>query len=107
MPNALDVLDEDVIAVRVGCGDARLGSLIDSSRLTHSFRVCGTQPIFGKALLDELGQEVGELVEVTGQQARAAMDKPKLQAIADRGYFSGPQIKACEEAASRCTCPNP
>ncbi len=29
--------------------------------------------------------------------AREAMDKRRLQAFADRGYFSGPQIKACSE----------
>jgi hypothetical protein len=39
------------------------------------------------------------------QQAREAMGKTKLQAIADRGYFSGPQIKACEETASQRSCP--
>jgi hypothetical protein len=30
--------------------------------------------------------------------AKAAMGKERLQALADRGYFSGPQIKACTEA---------
>jgi len=30
--------------------------------------------------------------------ARDAMDKRRLQAIADRGYFNGPEIKACTEA---------
>jgi hypothetical protein len=30
--------------------------------------------------------------------ARDAIDKRRLQALADRGYFSGPEIKACTEA---------
>ena len=30
--------------------------------------------------------------------ARQAMGKDKLLAIADRGYFSGPQIKTCHDA---------
>jgi hypothetical protein len=30
--------------------------------------------------------------------AKAAMGKKRLQALADRGYFSGPEIKACTEA---------
>ena len=32
------------------------------------------------------------------QAAREAMGKTKLQALADRGYFNGPQIKACDDA---------
>ena len=30
--------------------------------------------------------------------AREAMGKKKLQALADRGYFNGPEIKACDDA---------
>jgi hypothetical protein len=41
------------------------------------------------------------------QQAREAMGKTKLQAIADRGYFSGPQIKTCEEAGITAYVPKP
>jgi len=29
--------------------------------------------------------------------ARDAMDKPRLRAYADRGYFNGPQIKGCAD----------
>jgi transposase len=32
------------------------------------------------------------------QAARDAMGKARLQAVADRGYYSGPQIKACHDA---------
>jgi transposase len=32
------------------------------------------------------------------QAARDAMGKTRLQAVADRGYYSGPQIKACHDA---------
>lgn len=40
-------------------------------------------------------------------QARAAIGKKKLDAIADRGYFSGPQIKACEDAGITAYVPKP
>ena len=39
--------------------------------------------------------------------AREAMGKQKLQAFADRGYFSGPQIKACDEAGITAFVPKP
>jgi transposase len=39
--------------------------------------------------------------------AREAMDKKKLQAYADRGYFNGPQIKACDEAGIKVFVPKP
>jgi transposase len=39
--------------------------------------------------------------------AREAMGKAKLQALADRGYFSGPQIKACSEDGISAVLPKP
>lgn len=39
--------------------------------------------------------------------ARDAMDKRRLQALADRGYFSGPEIKACTEAGITPLVPKP
>jgi len=39
--------------------------------------------------------------------AREAMDKRRLQALADRGYFSGPEIKACTEAGIVPLVPKP
>ena len=39
--------------------------------------------------------------------AQQAMGKRRLQAIADRGYYSGPQIKACDEAGIRPMLPKP
>jgi hypothetical protein len=35
------------------------------------------------------------------------MDKRRLQALADRGYFSGPEIKACTEAGITPLVPKP
>ena len=37
--------------------------------------------------------------------AREAMGKNKLQAVADRGYYSGPQIKACYDAGIAAILP--
>jgi len=39
--------------------------------------------------------------------AREAMGKPKLQALADRGYFNGTQLKACEDAGITTYVPKP
>jgi len=41
------------------------------------------------------------------QAAREAMGKKKLRAIADRGYYSGPQIKACEDVGIAVVLPKP
>ena len=41
------------------------------------------------------------------QAARQAMGRRKLRAIADRGYFSGLQIKACEDADIAVVLPKP
>jgi transposase len=42
-----------------------------------------------------------------GTAAKAAMGKERLQAVADRGYFSGPEIKACTEAGITPRVPKP
>ena len=52
------------------------------------------------------GNDRGQLANMA-QQAKDAMGKATLQAIADRGYFSGPQIKACEEAGITAYVPKP
>jgi transposase len=39
--------------------------------------------------------------------AREAMGKKKLQAVADRGYYSAPQIKACDDARIAAVLPKP
>jgi len=39
--------------------------------------------------------------------AREAMGKHKLKALADPGYFNGPEIKACDEAGITPLVPKP
>ena len=39
--------------------------------------------------------------------ARDAMGKSEMQAIADRGYYSGPGLKACEDAGVAAIVPKP
>ncbi|SDC23351.1 Transposase DDE domain-containing protein [Variovorax sp. CF079] len=39
--------------------------------------------------------------------AREAMGKDKLKAFADRGYFSGPELKVCEDAGITTFVPKP
>lgn len=53
-----------------------------------------------------VGNDRGQLANMA-DKARSAMGKRKLEAIADRGYFSGPQIKACEEAGITSYVPKP
>lgn len=39
--------------------------------------------------------------------ARAALDCPGLHVLADKGYFSGPQILTCHQAGITTTVPRP
>lgn len=41
------------------------------------------------------------------QRSREAVGKDKLQVIADRGYFKGPEILTCEQAGIRTYVPKP
>jgi transposase len=42
-----------------------------------------------------------------GQQAREATGTDTLTVLADRGYYSGPEVLACEEAGVTPICPKP
>lgn len=53
-----------------------------------------------------VGNDRGQLANMA-DQARSAMGKTKLEATADSGYFSGPQIKACEDAGVTAYVPKP
>ena len=52
------------------------------------------------------GSDRAQLAKM-GTAAKAAMGKDRLQAVADRGYFSGPEIKACTEAGITPLVPKP
>jgi transposase len=41
------------------------------------------------------------------KQAQAALKTDELEAVADRGYFSGEEIKACDDAGITVTLPKP
>jgi transposase len=53
-----------------------------------------------------IGTDHAQLTKVA-LAAREAMGKRRLQAYADRGYFSGPQIKACDEQGIKAHVPKP
>jgi transposase len=53
-----------------------------------------------------VGNDRGQLHPMA-QAAREAMGKARLEAVADRGYFSGPQIKACADSGVTVTLPKP
>jgi transposase len=42
-----------------------------------------------------------------GQQAKAVLGVEKIEAVADRGYFNGEELKACNEAGITVTLPKP
>jgi transposase len=42
-----------------------------------------------------------------GKQAKAVLGVDKLEAVADRGYYTGEEIKACEDAGIEVTLPKP
>jgi transposase len=53
-----------------------------------------------------IGTDHAQLTKVA-LAAREAMGKPRLRAYADRGYFSGLQIKACDEQGIAAYVPKP
>lgn len=53
-----------------------------------------------------IGNDRAQLTKM-GTAAKDAMGKKRLQAIADRGYFNGPEIKACTDANITPMVPKP
>jgi transposase len=53
-----------------------------------------------------IGSDRGQLSGMA-LSAKSAMGKPKLKVLADRGYFSGPDIRACELAGIKAYVPKP
>ena len=53
-----------------------------------------------------VGSDRGELWSMA-TKAREGVGKDKLEVIADRGYFKGPEILACEEAGIKTYVPKP
>ena len=52
------------------------------------------------------GSDRAQLADVA-KQAKAVLQTDELDAVADRGYFSGPEILACHEAGITVTLPKP
>ncbi len=53
-----------------------------------------------------VGSDRAQLAD-TAKAAKAALGVDKLDAVADRGYFSGEELKACDEAGITVTLPKP
>ncbi len=53
-----------------------------------------------------VGNDTAQLAKVAGL-AKDALETEKLDAVADRGYFKGEEILACEEAGITATLPKP
>ena len=56
--------------------------------------------------VSNVGSDRAQLTKM-GMAAKSAMGKARLQAVADRGYFSGPEIKASIEAGIAPLVPKP
>ena len=52
------------------------------------------------------GSDRSQLANVAAQ-AKAALHADKMEAVADRGYFKGEEIKACDDAGITVTLPKP
>ena len=52
------------------------------------------------------GSDRAQLANVA-KQAKAVLQTDELDAVADRGYFSGPEVLACHEAGIAVTLPKP
>ena len=53
-----------------------------------------------------VGSDRSQLATVA-KDAKATLQTEKLEAVADRGYFNGEEILACEEAGITVTLPKP
>ena len=53
-----------------------------------------------------VGNDRGQLARMS-KQAKEVLEVDKLQAVADRGYFDGEEILACQEAGIAVTLPKP
>jgi hypothetical protein len=53
-----------------------------------------------------IGNDHGQLSRMA-MAARGAMGTPKIKVLADRGYFSGPEIRACDTAGITAYVPKP
>ena len=52
-----------------------------------------------------VGNDRGQLATIAGQ-ARTALGSDGLEVLADRGYFKGEEILACEQAGIRRSSPS-
>src|SRR5512132_3038022 len=53
-----------------------------------------------------VGNDTSQLSHI-GKQAKAVLEADKLEVVADRGYFNGEEILACEQADITVTLPKP
>jgi transposase len=53
-----------------------------------------------------VGNDTSQLARM-GKQAKAVLEVDKLEVVADRGYFNGEEILACEQADITVTLPKP
>ena len=53
-----------------------------------------------------VGTDTSQLSHI-GKQAKAVLEADKLEVVADRGYFNGEEILACEQADITVTLPKP
>ena len=55
-------------------------------------------------MLSPVGSDRAQLARVA-KETKATLQTDRLEAVADRGYFSGEEILACEQAGITVTLP--
>lgn len=96
----ISLTDPDARAMAsAGTGTGLVGYNLQAAVDTQSHIVVAHEVI-------NLGHDRTSLASM-GEQARAATGTQALTVLADRGYFSGPQVLACEAAGITAVCPKP
>ncbi|MET3826598.1 transposase [Sphingomonas sp. PvP055] len=96
----ISLTDPDARAMAsAGTGTGQVGYNLQAAVDTDSHIIVAHEVI-------NLGHDRTSLANM-GEQARAATGTDVLTVLADRGYFSGPEILACEAAGITPICPKP
>jgi transposase len=96
----ISLTDPDARAMAsAGTGTGQVGYNLQAAVDTDSHIIVAHEVI-------NLGHDRTSLAKM-GEQARAATGADALTVLADRGYFSGPEILACQAAGITPICPKP
>jgi transposase len=96
----ISLTDPDARSMRsAGRGSGRVGYNVQSAVETKHHLIVAHE-------VTNTGSDRTQLLNISAQ-AKAAMAVDELDVVADRGYFTGPEIVACAEAGITVTLPKP